>query len=88
VSVLTRWRLDLPEVHRLLHAQQAMAADWVEFEPDSPERKALWTELHRAGDELHDVTYGPALWPTVRYWIRPYNDLLDRRIWRWQKAAR
>ncbi len=19
------------------------------------------------------------------YWVRPYNDLLDRRIWRWQR---
>lgn len=22
------------------------------------------------------------------YWVRPYNDLLDRRIWRWQKRPR
>jgi hypothetical protein len=39
------------------------------------------------------IPWGPRrLWVEARhasvmagYWVRPYNDLLDRRIWRWQK---
>jgi hypothetical protein len=81
----TRRRLNIPEVHRLLHAQQNMVENWAETNPDSPERKALWTELHRAGDALCDLAYGgPSLWAWWRYWIRPFDSLADRRRWRWQ----
>lgn len=85
MRALTRRRLNLPEVHRLLHAQQAMVENWGETEPHSPERAALWTELHRAGDALCDLAYGgPTLWTRWRYWIRPFDSLADRRRWKWQ----
>jgi hypothetical protein len=83
---LTRRRLDVPEVHRLLYAQAAMLEDWAETEPHSPERAALWTNLHRAGDDLGDLVYGgPTLWMRWRYWIRPFDSLADGRRWRWQR---
>lgn len=85
MRALTRRRLNVPEVHRLLHAQRAMLEDWSETSPDSPERKALWTELHRAGDDLGDLVYGgPTLWMRWRYWIRPFDSLAGRRRWKWQ----
>lgn len=85
IKALTRRRLNVPEVHRLIHAQQNMLAEWSEMPPGGPERKALWTELHRAGDDLHDLAYGgPTLWMRWRYWIRPFDMLADRRRWAWQ----
>lgn len=82
---LIRRRLNVIEVHRLIHAQRAMLEDWSETEPHSPERAALWTNLHRAGDALGDLVYGgPTLWMRWRYWIRPFDDLADRRRWKWQ----
>lgn len=90
MTFLTRWRLNLPEVHRVIHAQRAMLDDWAETLPDSPERGALWTELHRAGDALGDLVYGdgPSLWVRWRYWVRPYDFLADARRWRWQPRQR
>lgn len=87
MQALTRWRLNVPEVHRLLRAQGSMLDDWAETSHESPERAALWTELHRAGDALHDLAYGGAsLRVRLRYWIRPFDMLADRRRWRWQPA--
>ena len=89
MNALTRWRLNVPEVHRVIHAQRSMLDDWAETLPDSPERGALWTELHQAGDALGDMVYGgPSLSARWRYWIRPYDDLADQRRWRWQPRQR
>jgi len=48
-------RLNLPpEVERLLNAQGRMLSDWAEAgngtSQSTPEQKAMWQELHRAGD--------------------------------------
>lgn len=50
-------------------------------------------ECTAAGECVLVLVRGPRrLWVETRhaavmagYWVRPYNDLLDRRIWRWQK---
>lgn len=85
---LMRQRLDVPEVHVLLEVQARMLDNWAEA--DEADRNLLWRRLHAAGDALHDLTYGsgPTLrtWPS--YWLRPYDDLADRRHWRWRPRQR
>ena len=85
---LTRRRLDVPEVHDLLHAQARMLDNWSETEPDSPERRRLWQALHRAGGALAERAYGgPTLATRFSYWIRPYDARFDARVWRWRRPA-
>jgi hypothetical protein len=86
-SWFTRKRLDVREVHDLLHAQARMLENWAETRPDSPERRELWRSLHRAGDELAYLVYGgPTLRTRFSYWLRPFDDKADRRRWRWQES--
>ena len=88
MSYLTRKRLDVPEVADLLHAQARMLTNWADTEPDSEERRKLWQDLHRAGDALAERAYGGApLSARFSYWIRPYDDRLDARVWRWNRPG-
>lgn len=88
MSWLTRRRLDVPEVHDLIGAQNRMLDNWSETEPGSPERRSYWQELHRAGDALAARAYGgPTVATRVSYWLRPYDSRLDRRVWRWLRPG-
>ncbi len=85
---LTRRRLDIPEVHRLLGELDTMLDDWAETADGSPERRNLWRRVHRAADELAERAYGPAPITTrLSYWMRPYDARLDTRVWRWNRPG-
>lgn len=87
-EALTRKRLDVPEVHALLAAQNRMLDNWSETVPDSDERRGLWQALHYAGDDLRGRAYGGAKLSTrVTYWLRPYDPCLDARVWRWRRPG-
>ncbi len=85
---LTRRRLDVPEVHRIIDACDRMLEDWAESEPDSPERRRLWRNVHSAAYDLGDAAYGGTpIRHRMSYWMRPYDMRLDARVWRWQRPG-
>ncbi len=85
---ITRARLDVPEVHRLIGALDRMLDDWAETTEGSPERRDLWRRVHRAAEQLAERTYGgpEPLLVRLSYWLRPYDDLRDARVWRWRRV--
>jgi hypothetical protein len=88
MSALTRLRLDVPEVHRLLGAIDRLVDGWAETEPGTPERRDLWLGMTRAADALTEATYGgPRVGTRLSYWARPYDPRLDARVWRWQRPG-
>lgn len=82
---LTRRRLDVPEVHRLLGALDTMLDDWAETADGSPERRNLWRRVHRAADELAERAYGPA--PITTRLIRRALARLRARVAAWATAC-
>lgn len=86
MSILTRKRLDVPEVHRLLAALDYQLDNWSETTDGSPERRDLWRRVHSAAAELGERVYGgPTMRVRFSYWIRPYDPKRDDRCWRWQR---
>jgi hypothetical protein len=86
MSAITRKRLDVPEVHRLLAALDTMVDDWAETDEGSRERRTLWRNVHRAADDLAARAYGgPTLAARISYWLRPYDPKRDARCWRWRR---
>lgn len=81
-----RKRLDVPEVHRLLHRLNEMQDEWAETDEGSPERADLWRRVHSAAFELATRAYGPETLRTrLSYWLRPYDPKRDARCWRWRR---
>lgn len=86
MTVFTRKRLDVPEVHSLLAALDKMLDDWAETVDGSPERRDLWRRVHLASLALTERAYGgPTLAARLSYWLRPYDPKRDARCWRWRR---